>query len=87
VVLRSGFQPTDDLKKELINHIRKEMGPIVVMKDVNFIRQLPKTRSGKIMRRVIKALLMGKDLGDISTIEEEASVEEIKEAIGKLGKI
>ena len=63
------------------------MGPIVVMKDINFIHMLPKTRSGKIMRRVIKALLMGKELGDISTIEEEASVEEIKEAIGKLGKI
>jgi acetyl-CoA synthetase len=83
VVLRVGNQPSEELKKELINHIRKEMGPIVVMKDINFIKQLPKTRSGKIMRRVIKALLMGKDLGDISTIEEEASVEDIKEAIGK----
>ena len=87
VVLRAGNQPSEELKKELINHIRKEMGPIVVMKDINFIHMLPKTRSGKIMRRVIKALLMGKELGDISTIEEEASVEEIKEAIGKLGKI
>lgn len=87
VVLRAGNQPGEELKKELINHIRKEMGPIVVMKDINFIHMLPKTRSGKIMRRVIKALLMNKDLGDISTIEEEASVDEIKEAIGKLGKI
>ena len=51
VVLRSGFQASDELKKELINHIRKEMGPIVVMKDINFIHMLPKTRSGKIMRR------------------------------------
>jgi acetyl-CoA synthetase len=59
----------------------------VVMKDINFIHMLPKTRSGKIMRRVIKSLLMGKELGDISTIDEEASVEEIKEAIGKLGKV
>jgi acetyl-CoA synthetase len=48
---------------------------------------LPKTRSGKIMRRVIKALLTGKDLGDLSTIEEEASVEEIREAVQKIGKI
>ena len=83
VVLRYGFQASDELKKELINHNRKEMGPIVVMKDIVFIHMLPKTRSGKIMRRVIKALLMNKDLGDISTIEEEASVDEIKEAISK----
>ena len=48
---------------------------------------LPKTSCGKIMRRVIKALLTGKDLGDLSTIEEEASVEEIREAVQKIGKI
>jgi acetyl-CoA synthetase len=59
----------------------------VVMKDIGFLKMLPKTRSGKIMRRVIKALLTGKDLGDLSTIEEEASVEEIREAVQKIGKI
>ncbi len=79
--------PSDELKKELINHVRKEMGAIVVMTDIGFIHMLPKTRSGKIMRRVIKALLTGKDLGDLSTIEEEASVEEIREAVQKIGKI
>jgi acetyl-CoA synthetase len=87
VVLRAGHEPSDELKKELINHVRKEMGAIVVMKDIGFIHMLPKTRSGKIMRRVIKALLTGKDLGDLSTIEEEASVEEIREAVQKIGKI
>ena len=87
VVLRAGYEPSDELKKELINHVRKEMGAIVVMKDVGFLHMLPKTRSGKIMRRVIKALLTGKDLGDLSTIEEEASVEEIREAVQKIGKI
>jgi len=86
VVLKQGFIPDENLKKELIQHIRKEIGPIVVMKDVFFVNMLPKTRSGKIMRRVIKSLLTGKDLGDISTIEEEGSVEEIKEAIQKLKK-
>lgn len=87
VVLNKNYQPSDALKQELINHIRKEMGPIVVMKDISFIQMLPKTRSGKIMRRVIKSLLTNKELGDISTIEEEASVDEIREAIGKIGKI
>jgi len=60
------------------------MGPIVVMKDIQFINTLPKTRSGKIMRRVMKSLMMGEELGDLSTIEEEASVDEIREAVEKM---
>ncbi len=84
VVLRSGYNPSETLKKELIQHVRNTMGPIVVIKDIEFVSTLPKTRSGKIMRRVMKSLLMSKDLGDISTIEEEASVDEMKEAIKKM---
>jgi acetyl-CoA synthetase len=84
VVLAEGYEPSEELKKELIGHIRKTMGPIVVMKDIQFINTLPKTRSGKIMRRVMKSLMMGKELGDLSTIEEEASVDEIREAVGKM---
>jgi len=86
VVLADGYQPSDELKKELIQHIRKTMGAIVVMKDIEFVNVLPKTRSGKIMRRVMKSLLTGKELGDLSTIEEEASVDEIKDAIEKIRK-
>lgn len=56
---------------------------VTVLKDIIFVGMLPKTRSGKIMRRVIKALLTNKELGDISTIEE-ASVEEIREAAEKI---
>jgi acetyl-CoA synthetase len=70
----------DGLKKELIEYVRKEMGPIVVIKDILFVDRLPKTRSGKIMRRVIRAVLTGQEPGDLSTLEEEASVREIKEA-------
>jgi len=55
-----------------------------VIRDIQFVRTLPKTRSGKIMRRVMKRLWLGEDLGDISTIEDGASVEEIREAIGKM---
>ncbi|MCX6004501.1 MAG: acetate--CoA ligase [Chloroflexi bacterium] len=87
VVLNKNYQPSEELKKELMNHVRKEMGAIIVMKDIGFLNMLPKTRSGKIMRRVIKALLTNKELGDLSTIEEEASVDEIREAISKIGKI
>jgi acetyl-CoA synthetase len=84
VVLAQSYQPSEALKKELIQHVRKEMGPVVVLKDIIFVNLLPKTRSGKIMRRVIKALLTDKELGDISTIEEEASVEEVREALQKI---
>ncbi len=74
----------DDLKKELINHVRQTMGPIVVIGDIQFVNMLPKTKSGKIMRRVMKALLTGKDIGDLSTVEEEASIDEIREAASKI---
>lgn len=84
VVLKEGYEPSEELKKELIQHVRNTMGAIVVMKDIQFVSSLPKTRSGKIMRRVMKTLWMDKELGDLSTIEEEASVEEIREAIKKM---
>jgi len=58
----------------------------VVKKDIQFVDMLPKTRSGKIMRRVMKSLLAGKDVGDLSTIEEEASVDEIKEAVRRVNR-
>jgi acetyl-CoA synthetase len=86
VVLAKGHEPSEELKKELIQHVRKTMGAIVVMKDIEFVHMLPKTRSGKIMRRVMKSLLAGDDLGDISTIEEEASVDEIREVVQRLKK-
>ena len=84
VVLRAGVEPTDELKKELIKHVRDVMGPIVVIRDIQFVRMLPKTRSGKIMRRVMKKLWLGEDLGDLSTIEDGASVDEIRDAIVKM---
>lgn len=84
VVLKQGYEPSEELKKELINHVRNTMGAIVVMRDIQFISTLPKTRSGKIMRRVMRTLWAEKELGDLSTIEEEASVSEIREAIKKM---
>jgi acetyl-CoA synthetase len=84
VVLHTDVEPSDELKKELIKHVRDVMGPIVVIRDIEFVRLLPKTRSGKIMRRVMKRLWLGEDLGDLSTIEDGASVEEIRDAIAKM---
>lgn len=84
VVLKAGYEPSEALKKELIQHVRNVMGPIVVIRDIQFVKMLPKTRSGKIMRRVMKTLWTGKDLGDLSTIEDGASVDEIREAISKM---
>jgi acetyl-CoA synthetase len=80
VVLKQGHAPSDDLKKELLATVRSELGPVAVIGELNFVDMLPKTRSGKIMRRVLKAVILGKDPGDISTIEDEGSVEEAREA-------
>lgn len=80
VVLKQGHTPSDQLKRELLETVRRELGPVVVIGELNFVNMLPKTRSGKIMRRVLKAVVLGKEPGDISTIEDEGSVEEAREA-------
>ncbi|MPZ97848.1 MAG: acetate--CoA ligase [Dehalococcoidia bacterium] len=80
VVLRHGHAPSDGLRDEILRTVRGELGPIAVIGELNFVDLLPKTRSGKIMRRVLKAITLGRDPGDISTIEDEGSVEEARDA-------
>ncbi|MEA2515643.1 MAG: acetyl-CoA synthetase [Thermomicrobiales bacterium] len=80
IVLRAGRQPSAELRDELVATVRRELGPVAVIGEVNFVRMLPKTRSGKIMRRVFKAVVLGRDPGDISTIEDAGSVEEARAA-------
>jgi acetyl-CoA synthetase len=80
VVLRAGNQPSSKLKAELVETVRTELGALAVVGEIHFVSMLPKTRSGKIMRRVFKAVIMGRDPGDISTIEDESSVEEARQA-------
>ena len=80
VVLKGNANPTDDLKQTLRNLVRKTLGPIVVISDIHFVNKLPKTRSGKIMRRLIKAIISNKPLGDYSTIEDESSIDDLKKA-------
>ncbi len=84
VVLKSGYEPTPELKKELQMHVRNTIGPIAVPETVYFVSKLPKTRSAKIMRRVVRAVVEGKPLGDVTTIEDETSVQEMKNAYGEL---
>lgn len=70
VILKSGFEKSEQLREELIKHVGHEVGPIAKPENVEFVDALPKTRSGKIMRRVLKARALGQDPGNISTLEE-----------------
>ena len=70
----------DELRQALVATIRRELGPIAVVGELNFVSMLPKTRSGKIMRRVLKAVVLDRDPGDITTIEDEGSVDQAREA-------
>lgn len=70
VILRAGNSPGDHLSDELRNHVAHEIGPIAKPEKITVVDSLPKTRSGKIMRRVLKARALGKDPGNLSTLEE-----------------
>jgi len=80
VVLRQGNQPSEQMRHELLETVRHWLGPVAVIGEINFVSGLPKTRSGKIMRRVLKAVILDRDPGDISTIEDAASVEDARSA-------
>jgi acetyl-CoA synthetase len=80
VLLKHGYAPTNELRTALLQTVRHELGAVAVIGDVNFVTMLPKTRSGKIMRRVLKAVVLNVDPGDITTIEDEGSVEEARQA-------
>jgi acetyl-CoA synthetase len=69
-ILKKDYQPSKELEHELMHHIVEHMGPIARPEEVKIVDSLPKTRSGKIMRRVLKARLQGLPEGDLSTLEE-----------------
>jgi len=81
ITLKSGFKPTLKLKNTLKYHVRVEIGPVATPKYINFVEDLPKTRSGKIMRRVIKAKVKGEDVGDISTLANPEAVDGLDRAL------
>ena len=70
VTLRIGEEPSESTAESLKLHVRHELGPIAVPSEIEFKDALPKTRSGKIMRRLLKANELGLDPGDITTLEE-----------------
>ncbi|MCC6749097.1 MAG: acetate--CoA ligase [Deltaproteobacteria bacterium] len=70
VALKRGFEPTDELARELLGFARTRLGPAVAPKEISFAAQLPRTRSGKIMRRLLKARELGLPDGDLSTLEQ-----------------
>lgn len=71
VALKPGHEPSEDLRKELLGHARKRLGPAVSPKQIDFRANLPKTRSGKIMRRLLRARELGLPEGDLSTLESD----------------
>ncbi|HVN55514.1 MAG TPA: acetate--CoA ligase [Anaerolineaceae bacterium] len=70
VILKAGNEPSEALVEDLRKHVIHEMGPIAAPEKINIVTQLPKTRSGKIMRRVLKARAQGLPEGDLTTLEE-----------------
>ena len=80
VLLKNGHAPSVALRKAVIATVRHELGPVAVIGELNFVAMLPKTRSGKLMRRVLKAVILDRDPGDITTIEDEGSVDETRQA-------
>jgi len=78
VTLNAGVEKSDDLKKELVKHVRKGIGPIATPDKIQFADGLPKTRSGKIMRRILKKIAAGEtDLGDTSTLADPSVVDDL----------
>jgi acetyl-CoA synthetase len=86
VVTKEGIEGSDALRKELVDHIRRTVGPIATPDEVYFVGKLPKTRSGKIMRRLLKSIASGDKIGDVTTLEDGAAIDEVKRAYEELKK-
>jgi len=85
VTLVGGIEESDELKKELIKHVRKEIGPIATPEAIQFAPSLPKTRSGKIMRRILRKIAEKNtdNLGDITTLADPSVVEALIKGRGE----
>ncbi|NNL58237.1 MAG: AMP-binding protein, partial [Nitrosopumilus sp.] len=85
-VLKQGVTGSTNLENELSEKIRKDIGAIATPKQIYFVSRLPKTRSGKIMRRLLKAIANNETIGDVSTLEDGAAVNEIQNAFDEIKK-
>ena len=87
VVLKHGVSENSEIiEKELLNKIRNDIGAIATPKQIYFVSKLPKTRSGKIMRRLLKSIANNEEIGDVSTLEDGAAVTEVKSAFDEIQK-
>jgi len=87
LVPKEGFSHSDGLRKDVVGHIRSTLGPIATPDEVYFVSKLPKTRSGKVMRRLLKSIASGDKVGDITTLEDGAAIAEVKQAYEDLKKV
>jgi len=81
VVLNPDYKPDESLRTELKGQVVKIMGKTLKPRDIKFVKDLPKTRSAKIIRRIIKSTFLGKEVSDTSSVENQKAIEEIKNAI------
>ncbi len=84
VVLKQGYQGSYSIKDEIIKYVKSKLGAIAAIDEVYFVNKLPKTRSGKIMRRLLKSIVNNTGIGDVTTLEDEAAVDEVKAAYEEL---
>jgi acetyl-CoA synthetase len=80
-ILRPGVDPTEELRLEIKGVIGNELGKAFTPKEIRFVEELPKTRSAKILRRAIRALVLGEDLGDLSSLENPSALEAIEKSL------
>jgi acetyl-CoA synthetase len=71
VTLNSGFEASEELELKIMNFIRKKLSPLAMPQEIEYMDKLPKTRSGKIMRRMLHAKEWGEEIGDTSTLEDD----------------
>ena len=71
IALKPGFEQSDDMELDIMNFIRKKLSPLAMPQEIEFVPSLPKTRSGKIMRRLLRAKEWGEEIGDTSTLEND----------------
>ncbi|TLZ75803.1 MAG: acetate--CoA ligase [Methanobacteriota archaeon] len=84
VVLKRGEAGSDSLRQELREHVRREIGAIAAPEALYITDKLPKTRSGKIMRRVIRSLVSGQEIGDTTTLEDPGAVDEVRKWLAEV---
>jgi len=71
IALKPGYKPSPDLELSIMNFVRKHLSPLAMPQEIEFVKSLPKTRSGKIMRRLLRAQETGEEIGDVSTLEDD----------------